>query len=481
MYTRSKTMGVHTINQFYFMKTIIRVPILIFAVLLLTYGNASAQFDTSGQQTLIIYQGGYSLVQDVRKVEIDRGVNEYTFSGFPWAMDFNSMISRMNGRIHDHRNDASRVGFDDYMKSLVGKSVRLDHAQGHSINGVLQYYDGGLILIKQSDGSDIMLPGLTGYTVSSKEIVFTPFTGPRLMLKAEPQRRGVQEIEFNYLVNGLSWTTEYALVIGRDEKTAQLYGWSIIQNYSDWNYDVSRLKLIAGQVNRSAKNFSSPDVHARSLMSIAATMESQDASIEPTAFSDFQLYEIPGTYDIRANESRRIPLVDADGIQVQKRYRYTSLDRYSEFPTGGQIRIQYDIPNTRRNKVGMALPSGNIKVYGQSQGQRILIGEDAISNIPVDGMIAVTSGMAFDLLVKETPISQNRITDRIFEQSTEVLFQNRKNETVEIELERNLNTNQRITSSSIPFEMVSSIRGVAKVRIEPGKDQVVKFTIRTER
>lgn len=463
------------------MKTIIRVHLLAIAILLFIYANSAAQFDSAGQQTLIIYQGGYSLVQDVRRVDLDRGSNEYTFTGFPWSMDFNSMMSRLNGRIQDLRNDASRGGFDEYMKSLVGKAVRLDHVQGHTINGVLQYYDGGLILIKQSDGSDIMLPGLTGYTVSSKEIVFTPFTGPRLFLKAEPQRRGVQEVEFNYLVNGLSWTTEYALVIGRDEKTAHLQGWTMIQNFNDWHFDVSRLKLIAGQINRSSKNYGAPDMHARSLMSMAVAMESQDGNVEPTAFSDFQLYEIPGTYDIRANEVRRISLLDAEGVQVQKRYRYTSNDRYSEFPTGGQIRVQYDLPNTRRNKLGAPIPAGNVKIYGQSQGQRILIGEDAVSNIPTDGVIAVTSGMAFDLLVKETPVSQNRITDRIFEQSTEVLFQNRKNETVEIELERNLNTNQRITSSSIPFEMVSATRGVARVRVEPGKDQVVTFTIRTER
>jgi hypothetical protein len=109
-----------------------------------------------------------------------------------------------------------------------------------------------------------------------------------------------------------------------------------------------------------------------------------------------------------------------------------------------------------------------------------MIGEETIGNIPGDGTVSVTIGNAFDILVKESMINTTRISDRLMEQTTEIQFQNRKEETIKVELERYLLPNQRITSTGQSFTQRSARSYVAELRIPAGEDLTVQFTIRTE-
>jgi hypothetical protein len=199
------------------------------------------------------------------------------------------------------------------------------------------------------------------------------------------------------------------------------------------------------------------------------------------AFGDLQLFTLAEKKSIQPGEEIRIPLFFADGIEVQKRYRYRSMDRNLEFPQSGLIQIHYDIQNTRKNKLGQAIPNGLVALYRMNDGQPVLIGEDSIGNIATDGVISVRSGSAFVMLLKETITNQNRISDRIMEYTVEIMIQNRKSERVVVELERYLNPNQTIVRSGQPFIQRSARHQVTELHIPSGADVTMEFTIRTER
>jgi hypothetical protein len=465
------------------MKSNAMMILLTSVIYLLSTGVAHSQSDAPGKQTLVIYQNGYSLVQDVRNFNMTSGQNQLQLTGFPETIQFSSVIPKLSGTLHDMRFDNREPGYASMIQNLVGKSVVLEHATGRPIAGILRSYSQRAILIEQADGSQVLLQNLDGYTVTSNDIKASDDVFPRLNLTISPQRQGPQQLTLNYLINGLQWQSEYAFVLSEDEKTASISGLNLIQNNLNHHFKDVSVKLIAGQINTANRNQPmQPQMRLRGTTSMALdqlsmTMESGEAE----SFGDLQRYDLTGTFEILPYELRRVPSVDASGVTVNKRYRYTSSDQFMEFATGGLVRVQYEAANTERNKLGKPLPSGTVKIYKPSGGQLLLIGEDQISNLATGGMLSVTSGMAFDILVRETPQSQNRITDRIFEQSSEVYIKNVKIEDVVVEVERMVNMNQRITASNIPFEMVSANRAVFKVEVKKGMEATLTFTVRTER
>jgi len=450
-------------------------------IFLFSTGVGHSQTDAPGKQTLVIYQNGYSLIQDVREFDMIRGQDQLQLTGFPETIQFSSIITGFTGTLHDMRFDNREPGYTTMIRHLIGKSVVLEHTTGRPISGILRRYSQGSILIEQADGSQVLLQSLDGYTVRSNDLEASDDVFPRLNLSVTPQRQGQQQLTLSYLIHGLQWQSEYAFVLSEDDRTASISGWNLIQNNLNHHFKDVSVKLIAGEINTANKNQPSR------VMLRGATMAALDqASIsvesgEAEAFGDLQRYDLAGTYEILPYELRRVPSVDASGVTVNKRYRYTSNDQFMEFATGGLVRVQYEVANTERNKLGKPLPAGTVKIYKPSDGQLLLIGEDQIRNLTTGGMLSVTSGTAFDILVRETPRSQNRITDRIFEQSSEVYLKNMKNEDVVVEVERMINMNQRITASSIPFEMVSANRAVFKVEIKKGAEATLTFTTRTER
>jgi hypothetical protein len=455
--------------------------LLASVIYLFTTGVAYSQTDAPGKQTLVIYQNGYSLIQDVRKFDMTRGQDQLQLTGFPETIQFSSVITGFTGTVHDMRFDNREPGYSTLMQHLVGKTIRLDHTQGRPITGILRRYSPSLILIEQTDGSQVILQSLDGYTVSSTDINASDDVFPRLNLQVTPQRQGNQSLSLNYLVSGLQWQSEYAFVLSEDERNVAISGWNLIQNNLNHHFEGVSVKLIAGQINTANRNQPSPQ-----MMRAASQMAMEDAKIgvgtgEAVSFGDLQRYDVEGSVSLLPYELRRIPSVEASGVSVNKRYRYTSTDQFMEFASGGLVRVQFEVENTERNKLGKPLPGGTVKIYKKVNDQLLLMGEDQIRNITNAGTISVTSGMAFDILVRETPKSQNRITDRIFEQSTEVYLRNVKNEDVVVEVERMLNANQRISASSIPFEMVSAGRAVFKVEVKKGEEATLTFTTRTER
>lgn len=464
------------------MKKIQAISAFFLVLILVSVSPVFGQTDTPGKQTIVIYQNGYSLVQDIRQFDMARGSNNLQLVGFPETIQFPSLIPKFNGTINDIRFDNRMPGYETMISQLVGKSVRIDHVEGRSVTGILRRYSPGIIIVEQTDGSNVLLQNLHGYHVSSSNIKASDDIFPRVNIQVTPQRQGRQDLELNYLMNGLHWQSEYSFVLAENERTVRISGWNLIQNGLDHHFKDVQIKLIAGQINTASKQQVRPAADMMLRGAVASGYEESAVSYpEAQSFADLQRYDLSGSYEILPYETRKIPLIEASNVNVSKRYRYTSTDRYMEFATGGLVRIIYEMDNTQRNNLGKPLPSGIVKIYKPQNGQLLLIGEDQMRNVATGGKFSVTTGSAFDILVRENPRAQNRISDKIFDQTSEILIRNQKNEDVVVEVERMINANQRITDSGIPFEMVSANRAVFKVTVKKDNEATVTFTVRTER
>ncbi|MCH8495066.1 MAG: hypothetical protein LAT57_05470 [Balneolales bacterium] len=441
---------------------------------------ASAQLDQSGDLNLTLYQDGTMLVFDSRMVDLSRGENILKLTGFPTSLQLNSVLPQLNGTVKSTSFDLNRPGFHTMIQRLVGQHVRLDHNDGGSVTGELVEYSSGLIVIKQSDGSHVVLPGLDGYRISTENLPDIGTDFPVLTLNVNANAAGNQKLGLYYLSHGIQWQTEYALILSENEQRAVLNGWAVIQNGSDKRFDNARVQLVAGDLNlgRGAGQ-ARPD----RMMRVAA-MESQmafDGGVESESFFEYQRFLLPGRFSIGPNEIQKLGLIPEKESAARKRYRYASSDSRMEVARGGLVQVMFDIENSREDGFGMAIPSGTVKIYKKDGDELQLIGQDDLRNTPVGATIQITTGMAFDILVMETVTAQNRISDRISEQSNKIDIKNERKESATVEVTRHLSSTQRITQSTIPHTMRSANVAVFEVPVRQGETKSLEFTIRTER
>ncbi|HAC15635.1 MAG TPA: hypothetical protein DCE78_06795 [Bacteroidetes bacterium] len=457
-------MGIHKI-RFYSILTILFISTTVL----------SAQ-----NRSVVIYQEGQVLFHDVRSVNLNRGSQEILMEGFSDTFDFGSVMVHFDGKLHDLRYSTTKpIGFWEQMDQLKGKEVYFSHHTGSSFKGTLISHTNGSILVRLEDGSHTLIPDYKTYTFNSPHFsVDKPKSG--LALTLEPSKSGQQDVELTYLASGLNWGNEYVLILDENDKNASLNGWSMITNRTESDFNDLNVHLIAGSLNRASRP-NRPNLQFEMALSsanrVSDSYSAKDVSAE--VFGDMHLFTLPGTTSIKAGEQRRIPIIETEKVTTTKRYRYTSQDQNHEYALGGLVRIEYEVTNTEKNNLGKAIPTGVVKVYRMNGELPVLIGEDNISNVPKDGMISVTSGMAFDILIKENLISQTRISDKVYEQTSEIMIQNRKDEALEIEVERFLNPNQEIIRSGQPFESKSARNHTAKFNIPAGTDLTFQFTIRT--
>lgn len=450
----------------------------LLSILLLTATDAQAQTDNRNDVTLTIYQGPFSLVRDVRDIDLTRGVNDITLTDIPQSLQYASLLARFDGKMFNIEFDNTTPNYETFLRELVGKPIRLDHEHGSSIHGILLQYDHRLAIIKQADGSHVVLPNLNGYRVSTEEAPNFDEPYPKLKLSLEARRAGSQKLELYYLVPGMRWAAEYALILNDKETEGHLSGWTVVQNGSGVNFENAKVQLIAGEVNFGQKA-SGPNRQQFERMAMMA-MESADASgPDAEQFADFQRYDLAGTHNLAQNREHRLALLDETTVKTTKKYRYTSTDRRMEFAEGGHVRVMFDIEQSGDNK--KPLPAGSLKLYKNHGGQLQIIGGDEVRNIPAGGNLQITSGFAFDIMIQENPRAFNRVSDRIQEQINDIIVDNRRGEDITVEVERNINMGQRITTSSIPFEMISASRAIFKVPVKKGEKTTLEFTIRSER
>jgi hypothetical protein len=442
--------------------------------------NALAQSDAPGTLELTLYQGGMSLVHDARQLDLTRGAQTLRLSGFPSSLQMPTVLVRLDGSVGAMAMETSGTGFAATVRQLVGEQITLEHHSGATISGELTEFKPNLVVVRQSDGSYVMLTGLDGFRVVASAMPAAGPEGPVLRVDMEARRAGLQALGLHYLAHGLRWEAEYALVVDSDERTAVLNGWSVLHNGTDLAFEDAVVRLVAGEVNpgRGAARMRGDVVMSAAPMAEAMAF---DGGTEPEAFFEYQRFTLPGRVSLGAGESLRLGLMPARESVVRKRLRYASSDRRMELPEGGMVQVFFEMNNDRNSGPGMAIPSGTVRMYKDDNGVLQLIGQDQVRNTPLGGIIRFNTGMAFDILVRETITAQNRVSDRIFDQTNRIEITNQRRETTTVEIERQLGPQQRITSSSVPYTELSSNRVIFELTANQGATETLEFTLRNER
>jgi hypothetical protein len=252
-----------------------------------------------------------------------------------------------------------------------------------------------------------------------------------------------------------------------------------IDNKSGAAYKNSKIKLVAGDVNRVREEFDYQDKMLR--MAKAEAMPAA-AQFKEEEFFEYHIYTLQRPSTIKENQTKQISLVTADSIPVKKEllYRgaaYYYYNRYGEAITNQKVGVFIEIENKKDHNLGIPLPKGTVRVYKQdAEGSLQFVGEDSIDHTPKDEKVRVKLGDAFDVVGSRKQTDWKKIASDTYEASFEISLRNHKKEDVVVKVIEPIPGDWTMLTSSHDYKKSEAF--TAEFNISVPKDKESKLTYR---
>jgi hypothetical protein len=444
---------------------------------------------------------GYAMVRHERDIVLTAGRNKVRFSDVaakidPTTVSFESPSDPESTRVVEQNYQFDLINSRALLDKYLDREVSVDEVRGNTtetITGTLASSEGGLIL-RAADGSvrvvnnyaGMKLPGVPGGLISK----------PTLLWDVAAEKAGTHKIRVAYQTSGITWWADYNLTYaeGKSAEDCRLdvSAWVTVVNQSGATYSDTKLKLIAGDVQRIAPGRPVAGPEARVL---SKAMEAAPG-FEEKPFFEYHLYTLGFPTTLPDNSTKQLELFPAArGVSCRKNLVYFGqapgirpyggplTDRNYGVQGNTRLDVYLSFKNSRDNHLGMPLPAGRVRVSKLDEADKSLefIGEDVIHHTPRDEDLLVRMGSAFDVVGERRQMDfRLDTTNKVMEEDIEVKLRNRKDEPVTVMVRENLYrwTSWSIVRKSQDFEKMDSRTIQFPLRLAKGAEGTVRYTAR---
>ena len=437
---------------------------------------------------ITVYNVGLGLVKDRRIVSLGQGESTLLF------MDVASQVIPSSVTVRSVKEaDAVSVLEQNYeydllspaklLEKYVGKTVRIRYRSPYTDREdekeakVLAYNEGQPVLAIDNEVT-FGLPGNYIFPAVPPDLIARPTLSWLLDAKVP----GKRELEALYLTNGMTWRADYVLVLGADERRADLSGWVTLDNRSGATFRDARLKLVAGDVNRVRDDLARRGYPAAAKAMVAAEAAPQFRESE---LFEYHLYALSRPTDVKNNQSKQVGLLSAEGVPVGKEYVFHGADFYYRSQHTGEIVRNQKVPvflllrNDKASRLGMPLPKGVVRVYKRDGDDSLqFVGENTIDHTPKDEKVRLMLGNAFDVVGDRKQTEWRVVSGNTYEASYEVALRNHKKEGVTVRVVEPIPGDWKILETTHPYEKEDSRTAVFPVKVEPDQEVKLRYRVR---
>jgi hypothetical protein len=433
-------------------------------------GAAPARITAAEQRDVMItvYNGNLGLVKDVREVRLDAGLIETHFMDVAAQIDPTSVLLRSltdptGLKILEQNYEYDLLSSEKLMEKYVGRKVRLYQSNGAFQEATLLSTRGPVYdingQIHMGHFGSVVLPALPENLVSK----------PTLAWLLRNTRPTPQRVEASYLTAGISWKSDYVMLINAADSRADLTGWVTINNQSGTTYQNAALKLVAGDINRAASRDDSR--RAMEMAAKAASPAVADREFKSEGFFEYHLYTLDGRTTIKESQTKQLTLLSASDFPVDKQFIYYGAASYHRTQYGvpisnQKVGVYLDIRNTKENRLGVPLPKGKVRVYkADASGSQQLIGEDWIDHTPKDERVRIKMGEAFDVVGERVQKDWKKIGSNLYEIEWEITLRNHKKEAVTVEVIEPMPGDWEVLRATHPHEKLQAFTARWKIPV----------------
>jgi hypothetical protein len=441
-----------------------------------------------------VYKGGYGVVREVRKLAIGAD-GKVLFKDVPTAIDATSVhfksLTDGDAKLLEQNYQYDLVSAERLLHKYIDNKIEVV-TDKQTYSGTLLSFDGGQIVLRQDNGSLAMIQRLQNV----RDIRFASLPGglltrPTLAWLVATKKPGEQMAEVSYQTTGMNWHAEYVMVLNPEDTQGELSGWVSVENSSGKTYTDAKMKFIAGDVRRVQEPYRAEDRYSGAKAGARPASE----PMEEKAFFEYHMYTLPRPSTVANNEMKQLEMfAPARGVKVDKKYLYQPLGRQFRWYGGRytdrsygvtsekKVNVFIEFRNSEKNKLGMPLPAGKVRVYKQDQADKAMefVGEEKIDHTPKDEDVSLYIGNAFDVVGERKQTDFKVETSRNWmSESFEVKVRNHKKEAVTVRIKEPLYrwSTWRVTAKSHEFTQLDARNIAFDVKVEPDKETVVTYTV----
>jgi len=432
---------------------------------------------TQGNVSVTVYNGGTSLVQDIRKLNIASGTSRIEFPDVSAQIQPETVSFAADGATIVEQNfDYDLLTPGKLMEKAVGETITLirtnpatgaetrERAKVLSVNQGVVVQIGNRIEVLRDDG----LPVRAVFDKVPDNLR----ARPTLSITVDSQRAGQRDAAIRYLTGGMGWSADYVALFDEAKGSIDVQGWVTLSNSSGTTYRNADTLLVAGNP-QGASGFGNRRGNIRSAGTETANRE---------RLGDYYLYPV-GRTTIADRQTKQISFLDVQGVPAMRAYEYRVgwLASMSE-PQSADTVVKFS--SSKSGGLGDALPAGAVRFYQRDQrGSPQFIGENAIGHTPMGSALALKTGEAFDVKVKSTVVERKRLSSSKWQTSMRYELTNARDGAVTVDLmQSGLDfgwTDTRIVTESLKSERRNSNSAVWAVNVPANGSAEVTATFET--
>ncbi|MEE3303091.1 MAG: hypothetical protein VX177_04940 [Candidatus Neomarinimicrobiota bacterium] len=438
--------------------------------ILLLFITSSLSFAQSLYANMTIYKDDFALIkQPVLWEELESDQNIIIWDILPIGIVQGSpflSLDNANVLIQSFNQDVFR--FSDRLYNYLGTKVDVKLINENDMNGTLvEVTDKTLTLQRRRsvisfnrDRIDyINIPGIM------ENIQFKPTL--KWTIETEQETDTIAG-NLTYLTSGFDWNANYRFIVEPNGDEAQFISEASVVNNSNINFENITLSLVEGQLNM--------DTQQNSQMRFIENKSSKPTAII-SQLGDYHIYSINSDISLISKETIITRLYPSRKVSFNKTYLFENDERgQKEEP----LSVEYAIPNTAQNNLGLPIPQGKIQLYQLlSNGNIEFIGQDKIMQIPKNETATVSSGKAFDVIGERKVLNYDR-QRKSEEASISVKISNTLNKSIDVRLIEHIYGDWVVRNASSNYRKVDASTIHFSLSISPESSRTITYTYRKE-
>ena len=438
--------------------------------ILLLFITSSLSFAQSLYANMTIYKDDFALIkQPVLWEELESDQNIIIWDILPIGIVQGSpflSLDNANVLIQSFNQDVFR--FSDRLYNYLGTKVDVKLINENDMNGTL---------VEVTDKTLTLQRRRSVISFNRDRIDYINIPGMMENIQFKPTLKWTIETEqetdtiagnLTYLTSGFDWNANYRFIVEPNGDEAQFISEASVVNNSNINFENITLSLVEGQLNM--------DTQQNSQMRFI-----ENKSSKPTAkisqLGDYHIYSINSDISLISKETIITRLYPSRKVSFNKTYLFENDERgQKEEP----LSVEYAIPNTAQNNLGLPMPQGKIQLYQLlSNGNIEFIGQDKIMQIPKNETATVSSGKAFDVIGERKVLNYDR-QRKSEEASISIKISNTLNKSIDVRLIEHIYGDWVVRNASSNYRKVDASTIHFSLSISPESSRTVTYTYRKE-
>tara|TARA_B100001758_G_scaffold117878_2_gene101240 strand:- start:2120 stop:3451 length:1332 start_codon:yes stop_codon:yes gene_type:complete len=271
-----------------------------------------------------------------------------------------------------------------------------------------------------------------------------------------------------YLSSGFDWNANYRFIVEAEGDDAQFIAEASVVNNSNINFDNMVLSLVEGELKMDNQQKTETRIMAE---------KSSKSFPDVSQLGDYHIYNIDSDMSLISKETLITRLYPERKVSFKKTYFFENNERsQKEEP----LSVEYAIPNTEDNNLGLPLPQGKIQLYQLLENGSVeFIGQDKIMQIPRNETAIVSSGKAFDVTGKRKVLNYDR-QRKSEEASISLVISNALNKSVDVRLIEHIYGDWVVRNASSNYRKIDASTIYFNLSIPSESSRTVTYTYRKE-